>query len=398
MISVDEAEKLVLYQARDYGDEVISIDKAFGRVLVESVYADRDYPPGDRSTMDGIAIAWSAYEKGQQKFKIKVVQQAGDTPLRLSGSSECVQIMTGAVLPSRVDTVIPIEDIKITSGQADIKAAKARAGQFVHRRGADRTKGSLIIEKGTLVTPDAIAVLASIGQTQLRVKRLPAIIVVTTGDELVNPDAKVSKYKIRRSNDLMMAAVLTKYGVKTERLHLADDPHVITKSLKKCLNKYDVVLLSGGVSRGEFDYVQTVLPKIGVKNVFHGIRQKPGKPFWFGYHPKGPVVFAFPGNPVSTFVCLLRYFSPWLEKSIGLGGLTQRFAVLDKGVSVNNRLTNYIPVKLEFKKDGVLHASPISSNGSGDFISLVSADAFAQLDEGKSDYKKDTTCRIWLYK
>lgn len=398
MISVDEAERLVLSQTVNYGDEKVPVADAINRVLAEPICADRDYPPGDRSTMDGIAVCWDIYKNGQKEFKITSVQHAGDVPAKRGANDECVQIMTGAILPSRFDTVVPIEDVSIEKRRAVIKTSNVSAGQFVVRRGADQIKGSLIIDKGRIISPDVVAVLASVGKTEVRVRQLPRVAVVTTGDELISPSKKVSKYKTRRSNDVVIKTALAKYRIDADVLHVTDNQAEITANLNKCLSDYDVVLISGGVSKGEFDYVQKVLPQVGIKKIFHGVRQKPGKPFWFGRHQNGTVVFAFPGNPVSTFVCFVRYFMPWLEKSLGLDEPIRYYAVLDKSINSNHQLTFFHPVKLRFEKNGQLHAMPVPNNGSGDFFSLVSADAFAQLDEGQLPASKGATVRVWLYK
>jgi molybdopterin molybdotransferase len=178
---------------------------------------------------------------------------------------------------------------------------------------------------------------------------------------------------------------------------LPDNPQTIKEKLQACLDNYDVILLSGGVSMGKFDYVPQALEGLGIVKLFHKVRQRPGKPFWFGVHSSGTVVFAFPGNPVSTFACMVRYFIPWLANCLGLAA-AKYYAVLAAHVACPPNLQCFIPVQLSTSNGGVLMAAPITGNGSGDFAGLVLANAFIELPAGQEVYKMGEVYPIWPFK
>ncbi|MEK7059348.1 MAG: molybdopterin molybdotransferase MoeA [Patescibacteria group bacterium] len=396
MISVEDAEKLVLSQSRDYGVDNIPLGEALGRILAEPVIADRDFPPANRATMDGVAINYRSFSKGQRMFSVKAVQPAGNKTVSISKPDQCIEIMTGAILDNTVDTVIRIEDVDLRNGHALITTDNITRGQFIHRRGVDKKRGDQVATAGSAITPTTIAVLASAGYSSVKVRKLPDIIIMTTGDELVGIDQKPRDYQLRRSNDWAIRSVLESLMIKTDTLHLPDNEQIIRQAISESLKKYDVVLLSGGVSKGKYDYVQSCLDSLAVKKIFHGVSQRPGKPFWFGVSGS-KLVFAFPGNPVSSLLCLYRYFVPWLTKSLGEMNKQQVNAILDESLPSNELLTQFVPANLSIDEFGQLCAAPIANNGSGDFISLVKADAFVELPPSKSINQKGSPYRAWPF-
>ncbi|MES2425832.1 MAG: molybdopterin molybdotransferase MoeA [Bacteroidota bacterium] len=397
MITVQQAEQLILKNAVDYGAEIVLFDEALGRVLAENIKADRDLPAFNRVTMDGIAINYEAIAKGATTFTIKAVQAAGDEPVNIQSINECIEIMTGAALPESVDTVIRYEDIEIKDGKAALLITNIRKGQNLHLKGVDRKQGELILTPGQLITPAVISLIASVGETELRVKRLPRVVILSSGDELVEVTAKPSAYQIRRSNSYMLQAVLAKQGLKGAVRHLPDNPEIIKQELGLCLQNYDVILLSGGISMGKFDYIPQALKELQVTQVFHKVQQRPGKPFWFGKHDNGVVVFAFPGNPVASFMCTQRYFIPWLNASLGLEPKKPVYAVLGSDFVFEPQLQYFLQVKLQFNDHGQLIAEPVEGNGSGDFANLADTDAFMELPLEKSEFKKGDVYKIWLF-
>jgi molybdopterin molybdotransferase len=399
VITVKKAETFVLSQAKNFGTEKIELSNALNRVLAENILADRPYPPFNRSTMDGIAIRFQAFQKGIRSFEIVSVVSAGQKPEDIKNAHECVKIMTGAAVPSSCDTIIPVEDIKIEGKNAVVVAKSIKKGQFVHIQGIDKRKGSVVLEAGTIITPEIIPVLASVGQISVTVSKLPKIAVITTGDELVDIDKKPNEYQIRRSNDLAISACLSAYKIRAQLFHVEDDKNKIRNVLKKSLQEFDVIILSGGVSKGEFDYVYQVLEGLHVKKIFHGIAQKPGKPMWFGKSKRGTVVFALPGNPVSSFLCVNRYVLPYLKKSLGLQSkMTLNTAILTKDTASNPSLTLFTQASLETDKKGKLLTTPLSHHGSGDFIGVAGADVFVELPPQKGNYTKGSICKIWPIK
>lgn len=397
MISVEEAEAIILNTIKDFGREQISFTKAVGRILAEPVKADRDMPPFNRVAMDGIAIKYEAIEKGIKKLHVKGVQTAGDEPIQIENIDECIEIMTGCALPQTTDTVIRYEDIVIADGIATVQSANLKKEQNVHKQGTDRKKAEVVINAGQLITPAVINVAASVGATTLCVKRLPKAIIISTGNELVDVNDQPSLQQIRQSNNYTIQAALKPYGIDADLLHIQDDLNETKKVLEKILQEYDVLIFSGGVSAGKFDYLPKALEDIGVKKLFHKVAQKPGKPFWFGEAKNGSLVFAFPGNPVSALLCLHRYLIPWLQNSIGFSR-RKYFAVLEEDVVFSPALTNFLQVKLKTNEEAKLKACPVRGNGSGDLVSLTEADAFMELPAERTLFLKGEVYSVWPFK
>ncbi|WP_353145541.1 molybdopterin molybdotransferase MoeA [Chryseobacterium sp.] len=396
MITVQQAEDIVLSQTQDFGREDISYAHALGRVLAEEITADRDLPPFDRPTVDGIAIRYNAYEKGNRSFIIKAVQSAGEPSVSIQSENECVEIMTGAALDPSVDTVIRYEDISINNGIAHLHI-DSKKGQNIHLKARDKKKGEILVSADQLITPAIIGIASSVGKTVLSVKKLPKVVIITTGDEMVSPESDPSPFQLRRSNGITIQTVLEKYKVKADMLHLNDDYEEIKRELSRCLDEYDVLLMSGGVSMGKFDYLPKVCDELGVEKLFHKIRQRPGKPFWFGKNKDQKLVFAFPGNPVSVFMCLHRYFIPWLEKSLGISGNLAQFAVLQNDIDFPFPLQYFAQVKLCVNHLGQLIAESVNTNGSGDFSHLADTNAFIELPLEQNTFGKGEVYRIWKY-
>ena len=397
MITVEEADKLIADNIGDYGAEIVPFDMAVGRVLAETIKADRDLPPFNRASMDGIAINYKAIEAGIISFKIKATQAAGDKPIKIDNDDECIEIMTGAALAASVDTIIRYEDLDIKNGIATFTASSIQKSLSVHAQGADKKQGDIILSPGRLIDAAVINSIASVGETEVRVKRLPRVVIISSGDELVDVGAKPSPYQIRKSNSYSIQAALSQHGITAGMLHIPDDAETTKQNILQCLHNYDVILLSGGISMGKFDYIPHALKELEVTQVFHKVQQRPGKPFWFGKHDNGVVVFAFPGNPVSTFMCLHRYFIPWLQASTGLNKKSAVYAVLDKDVIFKPQLTYFLQVKLNFSEQGQLLARPIEGNGSGDFANLADTDAFMELALERNEFKKGDAFPIWLF-
>lgn len=397
MIRVEEAEKIILEHLRDYGTEVISFDNCLGRVLAEDIKADRDFPPFNRVTMDGIAIRFEAFKKGNRVFKIKATQSAGEQPLEINNNDECIEIMTGAVLPASTDTIIPYEQIEVNNGIATIKSETVILTQNVHFKGKDKKQNEILVRSNQFITPTVITIAATVGKTNLLVKKLPKIVIVSTGDELIEIKETPTPFQIRRSNDYTLQAILKQYVLNAVLLHLPDNQDEIERQLRLCMNEYDVIILTGGVSMGKFDYVPPALEKLHVKKLFHKVQQRPGKPFWFGKQESGKLVFAFPGNPVSTFVCFQRYFLPWFKKCLGVT-VDEAYAILNEDFTFRAALQYFLQVKLSINKEGELSATPMEGNGSGDFANLLQTDAFMELPLERNEFKKGDVFRIWAFK
>jgi molybdopterin molybdotransferase len=396
MITVAEAEQIILAQTRDYGTELCDYSKALGRVLAEDIKADRDLPPYDRVTMDGIAIRYAAFEHGVRTFNIKATMAAGDDPLDITKDNECIELMTGCALPSTTDTVIRYEDLDIQNEIATVTVEKIREGQYIHYQGADKQQGQTVVKAGQYIDASVVSMAGSVGKTQLPVKKNPKVVIVSTGDEVVEVGETPTPYQVRQSNNHMLKAILRQHAVDAEILHVNDDEKEIRRKLGNCLLQNDVLILSGGISMGKYDYIPQALSELGVKQLFHKVQQRPGKPFWFGALQQ-KVLFAFPGNPVSTFMCAHRYFLPWLHASFGIKP-EPSFAILDHEVTFTAPLQYFLQVRLSTNKYGQLVAKPVEGNGSGDFSNLLRSNAFMELPADQDEFLKGEVYRVWPFK
>ncbi|MFB0944976.1 MAG: molybdopterin molybdotransferase [Spirosomataceae bacterium] len=395
LISVEKATQIILNQRVGFGAELVSIDAAFGRTLAESLLADRDFPPFDRVTMDGIAINFQPLSGGQQAFTIEATQTAGEPQLTLQNQSNCIEVMTGASLPIGTDTVIRYEDLKIENGLATINA-KIRAKQNVHRKGEDHSKNVLLIPANTVLRSPELAVAATVGKSELRVKKLPKVAVITSGDELVNVNETPLPHQIRHSNSYSIAALLQPYGISPTHFHIADNFEETKSQLKSALENFDVLILSGGVSMGKKDFIPDALAALDVEKLFHKLAQRPGKPFWFG-KSGDKTIFALPGNPVSTFVCVRRYFIPWLRQNIGLEALNCSYAKLKEEITFKPSLSYFLQVKITTDEHATQWATPVRGNGSGDFVNLSHANGFIELPQETMTFEQGEVYRIWRF-
>jgi molybdopterin molybdotransferase len=394
MLTPAQAETLIEQHLACLPIESLPLTQAAGAVLRENIYAERDQPPFDRVAMDGIALMSSA----RGRLRIRGSQNAGDPPQTLSDPSGCIEIMTGAMLPRGCDAVVPVEQIERDGEFADIGRKPVAPWQNVHRRGSDCRQGALLLTAGTRLTPPEVAIAAGAGMARLRVSAQPMIVVMSTGNELVEPGEVIEPHQVRRSNAYGITAALRQHGfTRVADDHVRDDEAELTARLDFHLRTHDVLILSGGVSMGKLDLVPKVLQKLGVELVFHHVAQRPGKPMWFGVSQAGPAVFALPGNPVSTLVCLSRYVLPALRAAMGQQpGEPPRIA-LTAPVEVKVPLTFYLPVKLRSDDWGRTSAEPCFTNGSGDFTSLAGTDGFVELPPGPNTFAKGFVTRFYRW-
>lgn len=386
MITVHKADLIFNQKLPFFGTESVTFDKSIGRVLAENITCDRDLPPFDRVAMDGIAIDYNAYQNGERSFVVSDIQKAGDPCKTLKNNLECLEVMTGAVLPLSTDTVIRFEDLEIKDNVATIlEKVEIKRKQNIHFKGADKMKGDLIIRIGQKVGTPEIGILASLGKSTVKVQKTPSIAIVSTGNELVEVADPVLPHQIRRSNIFAVESCLRSNNFSQISLHhLTDDEENIKNTLPNILDKHDVVILSGGVSMGKFDLIPSSLMACGVEEKFHMIKQKPGKPFWYGTNEK-KFVYALPGNPVSTLLCLVRYVIPHLQKGTGMS-VIQKYAYLEKEMSFKKPITFFHPVFIGQNSSAQLTAMPVDGNGSGDFASLQGTDGFVEFGEFHSLY------------
>jgi len=370
--------------------ESLPLTQCVGGTLRENVYAERDQPPFDRVTMDGIAVDSEALRRGLRRFRIRGSQPAGAPPLKLAGNEYAIEVMTGAILPTAADSVIPLEQYSVEDGIASLRSTVVSTPYHnVHRRGSDSRQGALLLKSGTLLRAPEIAVAASAGMARVRVSSQPAIMIVSTGDELIEPGDPIADYQVRRSNAYAVAATLRRRGfARVGDDHVPDDEDLLRDRLALHLTTHEVLILSGGVSMGRYDLVPKTLCLLGVTEVFHNVAQRPGKPMWFGIGPQGQSVFGLPGNPVSTLVCLIRYVIPAIAEAMGTSRLLPERLALAAPVTFQPPLTYFLPVAVEHDDWGRPWANPRPTNGSGDFLSLAGTDGFVELPPGPNTYAK----------
>jgi len=385
MISVQQASATILSHLYKPALETVHIQESVGKVLAEAITADRDLPPFHRVTMDGIALRFETWKLGKRKFRIESIQAAGEPQKKLGDPENVIEVMTGAMLPAGTDTVIRYEDLVVESPHVTIANDQIELSQSVHRQGQDAKKDEVLLSPGIVLSPAEIALLASVGKAEVKVYGHPRTAIVASGDELVPIQDVPLPHQIRRSNTYAIEAAMRTMGWKGEQFHLPDEKTVLKNALEKILKEFDVIILSGGVSQGKFDFIPAVMEEIGVKKVFHQVSQRPGKPFWFGVSASGKVVFALPGNPVSTFMCFYRYIKPWLLKSLGIEGKTEQ-AILAKDFSFPPKLTYFLQVSVQ-NENGKIMAYPDAGGGSGDFANLKKIDGFLELPLERSEFK-----------
>ncbi|NNM62060.1 MAG: molybdopterin molybdotransferase MoeA [Steroidobacteraceae bacterium] len=393
------AEKAINSRLTCMPIESLPLTQCVGGTLRENIYAERDQPPFDRVTMDGIAGDSETWRHGVRRFAIQATQAAGAAPLTLAHKDRVIEVMTGAMLPIGCDCVVPIEQVVLTDGYATLQTtAVMTAYHNVHRRGTDSRQGSLLLSSGTSLRAPEIAVAASAGMARIRVSSQPAIMVISTGDELIEPGEPIADYQIRRSNAYAVAATLRQRGfMRIGDDHILDDEASLRERLALHLTTHEVLVLSGGVSMGRFDLVPKVLQQVGVREVFHRIAQRPGKPMWFGVGPSGQAVFGLPGNPVSTLVCLIRYVVPAISAAMGTNQRPPERLALASPVSFHAPLAYFLPVAIEHDDWGRPWAIPRQPNGSGDFLSLADTDGFVELPPGPNTYPKGFVTSLYRW-
>lgn len=399
MLTPTQADKIIRQNLPKFGSQRIALLDAYGAMLDENIYADRDMPGFDKALMDGIAIAWSAWKKGKREFQIQGTQSAGQSPKRLQSPQHCFEITTGSVIPYGCDAIVPVEQLSKKGDRHFLIDEKGPVTFFqnIQPQGSDQKKGTLLLSKGVRLHAPQIAIAASVGKSAVNIKAKLKVAVIATGDELKPVSSKVTPYQTRLSNSYFIKTALDHTGLFDARMfHVRDDENLIFHALKKLLNTCDVLVLSGGVSKGKFDYVPGALHQLGVKKFIHHISQKPGKPMWFGVSKNKVPVFALPGNPISTQVCLVRYVIPHLSEALGLNPGFQ-FVKLTEDARIATNYTMFLPVQVCQTNDAVCLAKPVHFEYSGNLTRLGLTDGFVELKAGQKIFKKGTVVRLFRW-
>ncbi len=379
LVSVGIAEQIIRQHLPKWRVSEVELEQSSNLLLAEAIVSDRPYPPYHRVMMDGIAVAWSAYSSGQRVFAIEGLAAAGMPPVTLSDLSACWEVMTGAVLPEGADLVIPYEDVQIAGGQARvIKENPRRSLEYVHLRGSDCSAGQEILPAGVLLNSVRCGILASLGYSRVAIWQTPTVELIATGDELVAIAASPEPHQIRSSNVYALRSALAQAGYSSVSIcHLPDDPQAIRQHYDQVRGENQLLIYSGGISKGKKDYLPQIWQELGVKQLLHGIAQRPGKPMWFGVDQQNQTaIVGLPGNPISSLVCLHRYILQ----------LPKIWARLTEKVVFVPDLTYFLPVKCTYTPQGELTVKPIQWQNSGDFLALANSDGFIELPQERSEF------------
>jgi molybdopterin molybdotransferase len=386
LISIDEARRRVLVAARPLEAEDVPLESALGRVLAEDVASAISVPPFDSSAMDGYAVA------AGPPSEVEVVDEsrAGHPATVAVGRGTAVRISTGAAVPVGADAVVPVERSEPlrpgdAGGNGRVRVPATATGENVRYAGEDVRAGDVVLPAGTMLGPAEVGMAASVGRPTLRCARRPRVALLVTGDELTQPGERLRPGAIYSSNRFALAAQVARAGGELVLTESVPDTGAGTReAVARALEAAEVVIVSGGVSVGPHDHVKHALHEHAVEERFWGVRLRPGKPVWFGVHPRA-LVYGLPGNPVSAMVTFQLFVRPALAAIQGADpSATRGEAVLDEAVPRNPRRDEAVRVRLRPDRDG-WHATPTGEQGSHMLTSMLRADALAFVASGRGD-------------
>lgn len=382
MISVDEAKKIIIENVSPLVPIEVCFEDARDFCLAEDVMSDIDMPPFNRSAMDGYAVIAEDTKKAPVVLKIIENIAAGDMPAKKVSQGCVSKIMTGASVPEGADAVVRFEDTEDTGPEDRVKILKSvKTGANISNRGEDMQIGQIVLHAGMQIRPQEIGILATVGKSVVKVYPAPAVGIISTGNELVNVDEKPSPVQIRNSNSYSLAAQARRMNAGVEILGIAGDRkedivRIMTRGLQK-----DVLILSGGVSMGEYDLVGDVLKEAGVRIYFEKVALRPGKPVIFGKKDK-TLIFALPGNPVASLVTFELFIYPAIRKLMGFSSLgrTTVAALLETDISTKRRRREFRPARCQWKKN-TWSVSPVEWHGSADLLATTKANSLLIIPE-----------------
>jgi molybdopterin molybdotransferase len=396
MIPVAEAVKIVKDQTRALESERVELANALGRYLVEDIIADTDLPPFDRSQMDGYAVRAADIATGPTKLNIVGESAAGRGWHNELKPGEAVRIMTGAPVPVGADSVQQIELTRELDGGVEI-LEPATLGRSIVKRGSEIRRGETVLRAGEKINAGAIAVLASFGYAKVKVGTRSRVAILATGSELVPADQSPGKDQIRDSNNFSIAAYAALAGATIERLPLAgDDITQLKEQIAIAAERNDIIVTSGGVSVGRYDFTKTVLKELGAEIFFERVALRPGKPTVFARLPNGTLVFGLPGNPVSVSVTFNLFARVAILAMQGAAetDLEAGTAVLSNNVKPARDRESYLPARLSSNESAQLIAEPLKWGGSSDFVGFVRATALIMIPQATEILEAGTKVQV----
>ena len=388
MIPVAEAVRIIREQSSPLDAERVPLSEALGRVLAEDVLADTDLPPFDRAQMDGYAVRSEDLREAPTRLRVVGEAAAGRGWRGSLRAGEAVRIMTGAPMPSGADGVQQVEVTRELEGGALVEVARAtKPGQFFVPRASEIRKGETVLRAGEQVSAARMAALASFGYALVAVRLRPRVIVLATGTELVPVGVQPGRDQIRDSNSYSLAAYAALAGAHVERLPFAgDDEGLLTRSISEAAERADVLVLSGGVSMGAYDFTKAALRSLGAEVFFERVSLRPGKPTVFARLKGARPVLAFglPGNPVSVSVTFNLFARTAIRAMQGDSqpALAEEHAVLARDAKGSAERASYLPATLMTDDAGRLVAEPLKWGGSSDFVAFARATALVVVPVG----------------
>lgn len=403
MLSLFEAQDIVLSKCSTLGTETVTLEDALGRVLAEEVTSNRFQPPYDVSAMDGYAVSSDDFDDGVVTLKIADDIRAGMTPSKKINKGEAAIIMTGAEVPVGTDTVIRIEDTD--GGQEVLKINKfPTKGRDIRKKGENIKKGDIVLSVGDTINPGALATLVMVKKREVSVFKMPTVSILSTGDELESIEEELDARKIPDTNSYAVMAQLKAIGVSAKIIGIAKDTPEDTEAKIKEGLKSDILIVSGGVSVGVHDFVKPILEGLGIKIHFWKAAIRPGKPIAFGTKKESikdsnneKLVFGLPGNPVSSMVCVEQFVIPALRKTLGFKTLFRQTSLAELKEDFKNKSgrTNFARVKVSYE-DNNLKAANTGSQGSGILMSMVEADGFMVIPSDTGMLKSGTKVKVQI--
>ncbi|HEX3168794.1 MAG TPA: gephyrin-like molybdotransferase Glp [Chitinophagaceae bacterium] len=391
MISVAKAKKIIDQNVSCLQSVNLPLQESAGLILAEDVYASMDIPAFPQSSMDGYAFSFEGWKK-HKKLKIAGEVAAGSKETFTVDPKNAVRIFTGAAVPAGADTVIMQEKIQVENGELKIEDETIQQGNSVRLKGSEIKAGELALGNESILSPAAIGFLAGIGITSVKVYPNPSIAIVITGNELQQPGEPLQHGHVYESNSFALRAILQQLHIENiQILYATDKPEIVTDTLKKALEHSDVVLLTGGISVGDYDFVLQAATECGVEKLFHKIKQRPGKPLYFGKRGN-KLVFGLPGNPSSVLTCFYQYVIPALEKlskrEIGLRTIKVPLA---KTFQKNTGLTHFL--KGFYNGNAAVQ---LDAQESFRLRSFAKANCLIEIDEEIASLKEGELVNVYL--
>lgn len=391
MITVQEALDKILLSGKLLPTHTIPIEQSISYYLKYDVKADRPLPPFNRVAMDGFAVQSDDFkDRTKAEFRIAGHIQTGIENDFVVKSGEAVQIMTGAPCPAGADAIVKIENAEISGDKVILTEDKMEPWLNIAPEGEDAEKGKVLIPANSSLTTAGIAICASVGLEEVEVFQKPRIAIMSTGTEIIPPKQDPLPHQIRDCNSFSLRTMSNIQDAEFKFLGIGEDDTGVLSSMIQEGLEYDILILSGGVSMGEYDHVPGLLAENGVEKIFHNIKVKPGKPVWFGKTEK-TYVFGLPGNPVSVQTCFRLFVEPLIKKISGASNPKHHFMKLPLSADAKSKTPReyYMPGKLVFK-DELSAIEPVVIRGSGDFSNFRVSDGILRFPAEETVLKEGT--------